>query len=99
MKQHQLDPAMRLLQDALVTREQLATRDPKNSGARAEVAESYGLIGDIYMQRRQAARARESYTHAHEIFSELRAAGRLTADYIGESARLATLLQKLKTVS
>jgi non-specific serine/threonine protein kinase/serine/threonine-protein kinase len=99
IKEYRLDRAMQLLQDALVTREQLATRDPKNSGARAEVAESYGLIGDLYLQRKQAARARESYSRAQQIFSELRAAGRLTADYIVESARLATLLEKLKTVS
>jgi hypothetical protein len=83
----------------LAAREQLAARDPKNSGARAEVAESYGLIGDLCMQRKQVARARDSYDRAQEIFSELRAAGRLTADYIRESARLATLLEKLKAVS
>jgi eukaryotic-like serine/threonine-protein kinase len=99
MKERRFDEAIRLLQDGLAARERLAARDPRNSGAKAEVAESYGLVGDLYMQRKLVARARDSYGRAHEIFSGLRAAGRLTADYMRESARLATLLEKLKPVS
>ena len=94
-KEGRLPQAMRLLQEALQTREQLAAKDPKNSGARAEVAESYQAIADIYLQQKDSRQARDNYDRARRIFSELKSAGKLTADYINEPERLAGILQKL----
>lgn len=98
LKQRRAEEGMRLLAEALAMREQLSVRDPKNSGARAEVAESHGLIGDAYLQRKDTRQAREHFARAHRLFTELKEAGKLTADYVNEPERLAAMLEKLKAV-
>ena len=59
--------AIDLLQQSPQSREQLAARDPKNSGARGEIAEACAGINDALMQRRKPRQAREYYQRAHAI--------------------------------
>ena len=63
------------------------------------MAESYGLVGNIYLQRNDTRLARENYERAQSIFTELKTAGKLIADYLNEPDRLAAILNKLKGVS
>jgi tetratricopeptide (TPR) repeat protein len=81
-----------LLREALQTRERLAAKDPKNAGARGEVAEANAVIGDTLVQLRRDVAARDYYERARAIYTDLDAAGKLSADYKGEPDRLAAVL-------
>jgi tetratricopeptide (TPR) repeat protein len=83
-----------LLREALQTRERLAAKDPKNAGARGEVAEANAVIGDTLVQLRRDVAARDYYERARAIYTDLDAAGKLSADFKGEPDRLAAVLAR-----
>lgn len=71
--------ALPVLRGVLEERRFLAERNPANAGARGEVAEAYGVMGDAYASMRQAAAAREAYAEAQAILEALRKEGRFNA--------------------
>jgi hypothetical protein len=83
------------MHDSLQSREQLAAKDPDNSGARAEVAEACATLGDAYLLLHQPQRARDYYERAQAMYSELRSQGKLSADFRDEPDRLAAALAKI----
>jgi tetratricopeptide (TPR) repeat protein len=86
---------LRLLQESLEAREQLAAKDPNNSGARGEVAEACATLGDTYLQMNRSKLARDYYVRAREMYNELLSQGKLAADFHGEPERLGAALAKL----
>jgi tetratricopeptide (TPR) repeat protein len=93
-KQGRPADALPLLHESLQRREQLAAKDPKNAGARAEVAEANAVIGDTLIQLRRDAPARDYYQRAQVIYTDLDAQGKLSADFKGEPDRLAAVLAR-----
>lgn len=73
------------LRRSLADRERLAERNPKNTGARAEVAESAGALADALGRTPEA---RGLYKRALDIYRELQAAGKLTAELASEPVRI-----------
>ena len=84
------------MQESLQSREQLATKDPKNSGAQGEVAEACAALGDTLLQMRNVRQARGYYERAQGIFADLRSQGKLAADFRNEPDRLTSALEKLR---
>jgi non-specific serine/threonine protein kinase/serine/threonine-protein kinase len=85
---------MTQVEQALALREQLAARSPRNTGARAEVAESYAALADAYAHTGQTPRTHPLYEKALAIYNELSAKGSLSAEVAGDRNRIARLLGK-----
>jgi tetratricopeptide (TPR) repeat protein len=95
VKTNKTDAALRLMLESLQSREQLAAKDPNNSGAKAEVAEAYATLGDTYLLTRRAKQARDYYERARVIYADLLNQGKLSADFRNEPERLTTAVAKL----
>ena len=91
-KQGRPAEALPLMHQSLQSREQLAAKDPKNAGARGEVAEANAVIGDTLIHLRRDHQARDYYQRARAIYTDLKAQGKLSADFQGEPDRLAAVL-------
>ena len=85
------------LRQSLTLREQLSERNPKNSGARGEIAEAAAALGDALAQDGQRQDALAQYERALAIYSELRSRGSLTAELGDEPARIEVSLRALKS--
>jgi hypothetical protein len=84
------------MDESLQSREELAAKDPRNSGAQGEVAEACAALGDTHLQARKLRQAREYYERAQGIFADLRKQGKLAADFRNEPDRLSAALAKLR---
>jgi non-specific serine/threonine protein kinase/serine/threonine-protein kinase len=83
------------LRAALALREDLYRRSPANSGALAEVAETYAAMGDAMMWA-VPPDAIPYYEKALKIYSDLHSAGKLSAEIAGEPARLREAIQRIR---
>ena len=88
--------AGRLMRGVLEERRLLAERNPANSGARGEVAETYGGMGDVALRARKFAEAAGHYETALRLLSDLRQEGRWNAADQEEMARIQARLAEAK---
>lgn len=82
------DRASRLLRSVLEERRLLAERNPANAGARGEVAETQGALGDVALRAKSPDEAIAHYEKALAIFAELQKEGRANAADREEVARI-----------
>jgi len=80
--------AARMLRSVLEERRMLAERNPANSGARGEVAETHGVLGDVALHAKQYAEAISQYETALFLFGELEKEGKANTADREESARI-----------
>ncbi len=80
--------AMRMLNGVLEERRLLAERNPANSGARGEVAEAHGALGDVALRAKAYGDATAHYEKALQLFAELEKEGRSNAADSEEKARI-----------
>ncbi|MBI2684775.1 MAG: protein kinase [Acidobacteria bacterium] len=80
--------AGRILRGVLEERRLLAERNPANSGARGEVAEAYGVLGDVALRAKDYGDAIAQYETALKLFDELEREGRSNAADHEEIARI-----------
>ncbi|MSV31652.1 MAG: serine/threonine protein kinase [Bryobacterales bacterium] len=80
--------AARLLRAVLEERRFLAERNPANAGARGEVAEAHGVLGDVALRARQLPEAAAQYETALRLFAALETEGRSNAADHEEVARI-----------
>ena len=80
--------ASRMLHGVLEERRLLAERNPANSGARGEVAEAYGALGDVALRAKLLPEAVSHYETALRLFAELEKEGRSNAADSEEKARI-----------
>ncbi|MFN0103091.1 MAG: protein kinase domain-containing protein [Bryobacteraceae bacterium] len=83
-----MDRAARMLRSVLEERRLLAERNPANSGARGEVAEAHGALGDVALRAKGFAEAVAQYESALAIYAELEKQGRSNAADKEEIARI-----------
>jgi len=84
--------AARLLRAVLEERRLLAERNPANAGARGEVAETHGVLGDVALRARQFGEAVSQYETALGLFTALEKEGRANTADREEMARIRTRL-------
>jgi hypothetical protein len=80
---------------ALESRRELAARNPRNAGARGEVAQSAAALADVLLEQGDAAAALSLYKEASRLYSELRSKGSLTEEVGSEPSRVAATVQML----
>jgi tetratricopeptide (TPR) repeat protein len=80
--------AMRMLNGVLEERRLLAEKNPANSGARGEVAEAYGALGDVALRAKAYGDAIAHYEKALALFAALEKEGRSNAADSEEKARI-----------
>ena len=84
--------AARLLRAVLEERRLLAERNPANAGARGEVAETHGVLGDVAVRARLFGEAVPQYETALGLFTALEKEGRATAADREEMTRIRSRL-------
>jgi non-specific serine/threonine protein kinase/serine/threonine-protein kinase len=89
--------AARILRGVLEERRLLAERNPANAGARGEVAETYGVLGDVALRSKQYSAAISNYETALGLFGELEKEGRTHAADNEESDRIRTRLAEARS--
>jgi serine/threonine protein kinase len=88
--------AARMLRGVLEERRILAERNPANAGARGEVAETHGALGDVALRARRYAEALPEYETAVALFDELEREGRSNAAAQEEKARIRVRLTEVR---
>jgi len=86
--------ASQLLRSVLEERRLLAERNPANSGARGEVAETFGVMGDVALRARQTGEAIGHYETALRLFHELEKEGKSNAADQEEIVRIRGKLEE-----
>ena len=80
------------IRQSLEARKELSARNPKNSGARGEVAEASAALADALAERRLWADALPLYEAASAIYDDMKSKGSLTMELAEEPARVAGAL-------
>jgi tetratricopeptide (TPR) repeat protein len=88
--------ATRMLRGVLEERKLLAERNPANSGARGEVAETHGALGDAALRAKNFAEAEKQYETALAMLEELEKEGRSNAADKEEEARIRARLAEAR---
>lgn len=88
--------ATRMLQGVLEERKLLAERNPANSGARGEVAEAHGALGDAALRAKNGSGAVSHYETALAMLEELEKEGRSNAADKEEAARIRARLAEAR---
>jgi tetratricopeptide (TPR) repeat protein len=88
--------AARLLRGVLEERRLLAERNPANAGARGEVAETHGALGDVALRAKDNAEAIAQYETALTLFAALAKEGRSNAADQEEVTRIKTRLAEAR---
>jgi tetratricopeptide (TPR) repeat protein len=85
--------ALPLVQKSLTSRARLSKENPMNAGARGEVAEAYGALGDVWAKAGKGAQALEAYQEAISVLTALEREGkansvsRMEMERVREEAR------------
>jgi tetratricopeptide (TPR) repeat protein len=88
--------AARMLRSVLEERRMLAERNPANAGARGEVAEAHGALGDVALRAKQYVEAISQYETALSLFGELDKEGRANTADQEEKARIGARLAEAR---
>lgn len=88
--------ATRMLRAVLEERKLLAERNPANSGARGEVAETHGALGDTALRAKNFGEAAKQYETALAMLEELEKEGRSNAADKEEEARIRARLAEAR---
>lgn len=94
------DPAkaLRLIYGVLEERRLLSERNPANSGARGEVAEAHGVLGEILLRAKRNNEAVEQFETALQLFAALEKEGKSNAadqeEIVKIQAKLAEAVKK-----
>jgi hypothetical protein len=81
-------PAVAGIRASLDARKELYSRNPKNSGARGEIAEASAALADALAERQLWPDAVPLYETAASIYSEMQKKESLTAELAEEPARV-----------
>lgn len=87
--------AARMLRGVLEERRLLAERNPANSGARGEVAEAYGALGDVELRAKAYGEAVSHYETALRMITALEKEGKSNAADFEEKARIEASLAEV----
>lgn len=89
--------AARILRSVLEERRFLAERNPANAGARGEVGETYGILGDVAFHAKDYSLAKLQYENAVMILEALEREGHSNAADREEKARILSRLAEAKS--
>ena len=88
--------AGRMMRAVLEERRLLAERNPANAGARGEVAETFGALGDVALRARHVPEAIQHYETALGLLAQLRKEGRSNAADREEADRIRARLAEAR---